>query len=497
MADTKVIISATIGCPAKITHGFVGGNPTTIDYTRYSNDVGGYLPPGQYDNASAFTPDGPGPWYFTAENKSGYVFRGWYTLPSDGSGILANSSNVIQFLSGNYTITQDECRYALHYLLFSLGSITRYTYPLYAKYDLAVTVTFVDWDGTVLKTETIAAGSNATPPTTPTRTGYTFTGWDGTYTNVSSDQTVTATYQAAQYTVTFNASFGSVSPLSKTVYYNSPYGTLPVPTRSGCAFEGWYTSENGGTQVTASTTVTTASNHTLYAHWIGPVAVLFEANGGTVSPFYEMVTYGSTYGTLPIPVRADYSFDGWFTSATGGTQVTASTVVSVQQMHTLYAHWTAIPVTSTVYFKANGGTVSTSSKSVTTGSAYGTLPTPTRTGYTFSGWYTASMGGTQVTAETIVTATYNHFLYAQWTGQSLTINFNANGGTVSPSSKTVLLGDCYGSLPFPNRSGYDFSGWYTAASGGTIATPNDRPTSSTTLYAHWSEKTPIPLITAL
>ena len=122
---------------------------------------------------------------------------------------------------------------------------------------------------------------------------------------------------------------------------------------------------------------------------------------------------------------------------------------------------------------------------MTTQSTYGTLPTPTRTGYTFKGWFTASAGGTQVTSATTVTIGYDHVLYAQWTGDNITVTFDANGGTVSPSSKTVQRGMAYGSLPVPTRSGYLFAGWYTAASGGTKV--SGRPTANVTIYAHWIE----------
>jgi uncharacterized repeat protein (TIGR02543 family) len=77
--------------------------------------------------------------------------------------------------------------------------------------------------------------------------------------------------------------------------------------------------------------------------------------------------------------------------------------------------------TSTVTFNANGGSVSTSSKTVTYGNTYGALPTPTRTGYNFKGWYTASSGGNQITSGTTVSNTANHTLYAQWTQNSTTI----------------------------------------------------------------------------
>lgn len=70
-----------------------------------------------------------------------------------------------------------------------------------------------------------------------------------------------------------------------------------------------------------------------------------------------------------------------------------------------------------------------------------------------------------------------------------TINFNANGGSVSPSSKQVAAGGTYGELPIPTRSGYTFDGWYTAANGGTqvtSATALNLPGYQITIYAHWT-----------
>ena len=56
------------------------------------------------------------------------------------------------------------------------------------------TVTFKDWDGTVLKTEQVAEGESATAPNNPTRTGYTFTGWDKAFNNITANTVVTAQY---------------------------------------------------------------------------------------------------------------------------------------------------------------------------------------------------------------------------------------------------------------------------------------------------------------
>ncbi len=69
------------------------------------------------------------------------------------------------------------------------------------------------------------------------------------------------------YKVTLNANGGSVTTSSKTVKYNSTYGTLPTPTRDGYSFDGWYTAASGGSKITADTKVTVTGNQTLYAHW--------------------------------------------------------------------------------------------------------------------------------------------------------------------------------------------------------------------------------------
>lgn len=70
-----------------------------------------------------------------------------------------------------------------------------------------------------------------------------------------------------------------------------------------------------------------------------------------------------------------------------------------------------------------------------------------------------------------------------------TVTFNANGGTVSTTSKTVTYSKTYGTLPTPSRTGYSFSGWYTSSSGGDKVTSSTivDSTSNHTLYAHWSE----------
>lgn len=180
-------------------------------------------------------------------------------------------------------------------------------------------------------------------------------------------------------TITFNANGGSVSTTSKTVTYGSAYGTLPQPTWSGHEFIGWFTTAGGGIQITAQTIVSTAQNHTLYAHWQDVVyecSVTFDANGGSVSPTSKTVTYGSAYGALPTPTWAGHEFIGWFTAASGGTEVTSTVTVKSKIDHTIYAHWREIATcnltlcldesVSRVYYQINGATTWSSIDKTTT-----------------------------------------------------------------------------------------------------------------------------------
>ena len=70
------------------------------------------------------------------------------------------------------------------------------------------------------------------------------------------------------------------------------------------------------------------------------ISVTFNANGGTVGTAAKTVTVGKLYGTLPVPTRTGYTFDGWYTAASGGQLIAASSLVSAASDHTLYAHWT-------------------------------------------------------------------------------------------------------------------------------------------------------------
>ena len=166
-------------------------------------------------------------------------------------------------------------------------------------------------------------------------------------------------------------------------------------------------------------------------------------NSSLVEVSYKMsaVTWG--YCKFIAEPGNGYSFEAWYTNRECTTGKVAenpyptATSKNEGRTDTYYAKF--VPNNYTVSFNANGGTVGTGSKSVTYDAAYGTLPTPTRDGFTFTGWYTAASGGNQVTASTIMTTASNHTLYAHWTESSYIIAFDGNGSTSGTMSNMAMV----------------------------------------------------------
>ena len=239
------------------------------------------------------------------------------------------------------------------------------------------TVTFKDWNGTVLKTQQVEHGKAATAPANPTRTGYAFTGWDKAFTNVTADLVVTAQYSANTYTVTFKDWNGTVLKTQQVQYGGA--ATAPAnPTRTGYTFTGW---DKAFTNVTANLVVTAQYSINTYT-------VTFKDWNGTVLKT-QQVQYGGAATAPANPTRTGYTFTGWDKAF---TSVTANLVVTAQYSINTY----------TVTFKDWNGTV-LKTQQVQYGGAATAPANPTRTGYTFTGWDKAF---TNVTANLVVTAQY-------------------------------------------------------------------------------------------
>jgi uncharacterized repeat protein (TIGR02543 family) len=148
------------------------------------------------------------------------------------------------------------------------------------------TATFDAGAGTVTPTsKVVTCGFTYGELPVPARTGYTFAGWEASTNgiafgvasdsavSIAADHTLSATWTANTYTVTFNAQGGTVDPAGKTVTFDAAYGALPTPAmaapvRVDYLFGGWFAAADcPGLPVTAETVVATASDHTLYAKW--------------------------------------------------------------------------------------------------------------------------------------------------------------------------------------------------------------------------------------
>ena len=236
-----------------------------------------------------------------------------------------------------------------------------------------------------------------------------------------------------KYTVSFDANEGNCGQTTGYATSASAAVTLPTPIRSGYMFVGWYTAASGGTRVGGSgDSYTPSANITLYAQWGKPCTVTYDANGGSCDKASEK--YTGTALNLPKPTRDGYWFTGWYDAAEGGKKIgdAGTEYHATTDDITLYAHWQEA-VEYTVTYDANGGFCGTTSATYQ-GTAL-TLPTPTLTGYTFNGWYTAASNGNKVEGPYIPDA--NITLYAQWTINSYTITVTSNNATVKVNGTQI------------------------------------------------------------
>jgi len=452
------------------------GNTYTVSYD-YNGGTGG-----TQSNSAVY----PGSVTLPTPNaRTGFTFNGWYTESSGGS-FIGNAGS-------SYAPT---------------SNIT-----LFAQWTaIAYTITWNANGGSVSPTSNTGTFGQSISSPTPTRTNHTFLYWrdsssgDFIYqinpggswtigTSGTGNITFFARWQINQYTVTYNANGGSVSPSSNTVNAGSSV-TLPTPSRSGFTFNGWYTASSGGSFIgNGGSTYTPTASITIFAQWtVIQYTVTWNAQGGSVSPSSNTVNAGASV-TAPTPTRSGYTFLYWRDTASGDYlySVNAGGSFTPPSSITMYARWSINQYTVT--YNANGGSVSPTSATVNAGSSV-TLPTPSRSGYTFNGWYTASSGGSFVgNAGSSYTPSSSITIYAQWSTIQYTVTWNANGGSVSPTSNTVNAGSSV-TAPTPTRSGFTFLYWRDTASGDYLYSVNAggsfTPPSSITMYARWQSAATTP-----
>jgi uncharacterized repeat protein (TIGR02543 family) len=384
---------------------------------------------------------------FTLNNpvRTGYTFTGW----TGSNGTTADTSvSIAHGSTGNKTYTAN-------------WTINSYT------------VEFNSQGGSAVASQTIPYNGKVTEPATePTRAGYYFYGWfkEADCTNewdfgVDVLGTANVTLYAKwsiipDHAVHFDPQGGSA--VSSEYVQEGNKATTPTdPTRAGYTFGGWYREASCTNAWNFGTDVVT-SEIKLYAKWtINTYTITYNLDGGSVSSANPMsYTVTTAAITLNNPTKTNYTFAGW----TGSNGTIAETSVSIAHGSTgdkTYAsNWT--PVSYTITYNLDGGTASSNPTSYNVETAAFTLNTPTKTGYTFTGWT-----GTDVTtAETSVSiahgSTGDKTYTANWTINTYVVTFNSQGGS-EVAAQSIQYNDKVVEPADPTLTGYYFDGWFKDA----------------------------------
>lgn len=425
-------------------------------------------------------------------SRKGYTFGGWYS----NAGLTNKVTKIPSGSSGDKTF-------------YAKWTANKYTIKYNGNGNTS-TGTMKSMSCSYGKTYTLTEN-------TYKKSGYKFKGWntkaDGSGTNYQdaasiknltskSGGTVTlyAQWSKVKYTITYNLNDGTNASSNPSAYYvNTADITLQAATRKGYTFNGWY-SDSAYTKKVTTIKKGSTGNKTLYAKWTtNKYTIKFNGNGNT-NTGTKMSNISAKYGksvTLSSNAykKSGYRFKGWNTKADGsgtsyqdGASVRNLTSKSGGTV-TLYAQWSKVKYTIT--YNLNGGKNNSNNPSsyyITTSTI--TLQSPTRSGYSFGGWYSDS-GFTKKVTTIDKGSTGNKTLYAKWSKKKYTITYKLNGGTANSANPTsyYVTTDTI-TLQNPTRKGYTFKGWYSDSSyTKKVITINKGSTGNKTLYARWSVST--------
>ena len=289
------------------------------------------------------------------------------------------------------------------------------------------------------------------------------------------------------YNVTLNANGGYTPIDNLPVASDSTYAGLPVASREGYTFNGWFTSADGGSQVLDGNGLVSASDHTLYAHWsANKYTVSFENNDGSGITSSKDVVYDNNYGELPVPTRTGYTFTGWFTDIADGVQVTSDTKYNYADNQTVYAHWQANQYQVTLnYYETND--------------TYKYFPAcPANITNFVDGLKTVgadssfanrkAIAALNDIADYVGTTSQNDQMLSLLKKGELRSDYSNIVGLPAPfDTITVTYYNFYGEMPIPEYGSKIFKGWFTEdgteiTKESTVLTAKDHA-----LYAHWDD----------
>lgn len=460
----------------------------------------------------------------TVPLRNGYVFTGWNTK-EDGSGKKYSPGDIYseneklnlyaQWKANTYTLTYDGNGYSSYS----------------SKVENVVTTT--------IKTNM------------PNRFGYTFLGWStnssatsasytpGSTISLSSNTTLYAVWKSAQSVSAGNSNTVNIAFAEQAWYYKfTPSSSGEYTFESTGSIDSKVTiykadgteigsDDDSGESSNFKKTLSLTSGTTYYIKAFAyssktgtysfkvtkntpaSYTVSFNANGGSVSPTSVIVTAGNSV-TLPTPAKK-YTLSY---NANNGSGAPSSQSVSVS-----CKGWSTSSTASSASYSCGSSYIPTTNMTLyavwySNGSATISSTKPTRSGYTFLGWSTSSSASSaSYSSGSSISISSNTTLYAVWKKNpttSYTVNYNANGGSVSPSSATVTAGNSV-TLPTPSKTAtitynanggsgapssqnvsLSCSGWSTsstASSASYSCGSSYKPTANTTLYAVWGKGT--------
>lgn len=410
--------------------------------------------------------------------RAGYTFDGWYDAATGGNKVvrIARGTTGDMDLFARWKCVEYKISYSINGGEVDFNDVS--VWRTYSK-------------------DKVAANGYSYLLVTPTRKGFDFEGWylDSRFAtdpitkidmSFSGNIKIYAKWKAIPYTITFDCDGGEA--LGDITYDITKAVTLPTPVKEGYTFLGWY--DDAGVVFDSQRKLTKISagcdkNLTLTAHWEGiQYKISYVLDGGSNSKENPTkMGLDDAPFTLADPVKKGYNFLGWYTSNKFQKQVTI--LQNIKQAMTLYAKWEMGEYT--LSFDENGGDAPVDSISFNINTQKN-LPVPTRTGYTFAGWYNTD--GKKVTSLSRGSAG-DMTLKAEWKAIKYSIKYNMNGGKNHTHNPLTYDIDTYydfdDSTYFPLREGYDFDGWYLEAAFLTKYTElTTGSTGNLTLYAKWN-----------
>ena len=298
------------------------------------------------------------------------------------------------------------------------------------------------------------------------------------------------------YTIRYNLD-GGVNHASNVASFKAsdlPL-TISAPTKEGFTFEGWFDNAAFTGDPITLIPVGTKSNVSLYALWQenDPVVVdttyqiQYVLNDG-VNNALNVSSYKTTDATIILKpaTRDGFVFAGWYTNASFTGDKVVSIVAGSTGNKTLYAKWEI--VYNVVYHLDNGDNASCNPATFSESDLDIYLEDAVKQGYTFDGWYTnEGFTGDKVTH---IKSIGDKVLYAKYTENKYTLNYELNQGTNDPANLTSVG---YSQFPYAlapaTKDGKKFAGWYDNASfnGSRIDVLEVPSTTSITLYAKFED----------